>query len=274
MTPIDFSQARQLCSPDELRLVEASRRGTLGKLDAATLNKTITQVRRLRDKWRDVSTRQVRRSQGQAGARVSDENQRSQQKAELFQHVLVRLEAQRERLAASPAAAPSAPAGRKPAKPLRAQEHRAKRAGVKGQLQQKAAKLNQKAIQAAGPTRHTTAPSSPAAAAAKDAGQATASKQKAGAGTKKAASKKAAKKLASLKKKLPARKKAAVQQPPAAAESTRPAVPASPLKSARQLRAATAAKQARIQASGLNTRTRGHVSARGKRNQARRDARN
>jgi len=107
MTPINFSQARQLCTPDELRLVEASRRETLAKLDAAALKKTITQIRRIRDKWRDVSTRQVRRSQDQQGARVTDENQRSQQKSELFQNVLARLEAQLERIASSSEAAPS-----------------------------------------------------------------------------------------------------------------------------------------------------------------------
>ena len=101
MTPINFSQARQLCTPDELRLVETSRSQTLAKLDAATLKKTITQVRRMRDKWRDVSTRQVRRSQDKQVARVTDENRRSQQKAELFQNVLTRLEARLDTIASS-----------------------------------------------------------------------------------------------------------------------------------------------------------------------------
>lgn len=267
MTPINFSQARQLCTPDELQLVETSRRETLTKLDAGALKKAITQVRRVRDKWRDVSTRQVRRSQDKQGARVTEENRRSQQKAELFQNVLTRLEAQLEQVAVSSAAAPSAPPpARKPPKQHRAQEHRANRAGVKEQLQQKAAKMSEKA----GSVSPPVAPPSAATAASRGAQEPSkpaATKKKATVAKETAATKKGG----TFKAKLLARKKTATKKPPVAAQ---PKAPALPFKGTQQLGAKTAAKKSRVQASGLTTRTRGHVSARGKRNQSRRDSRN
>jgi hypothetical protein len=79
-------------------------------------------------------------------------------------------------------------------------------------------------------------------------------------------------KAAAAKTKAPSvKKKSATKKPPAAVP---PEIPAMPLKGKKQLDATTAAKEARIQASGLTTRTRGHVSARGKRSQTRRDSRN
>jgi hypothetical protein len=49
---------------------------------------------------------------------------------------------------------------------------------------------------------------------------------------------------------------------------------ASPPDHGRQMRAETASKQSRIKRTGVDSRVLGHVSARGKRNQARRDSKN
>ena len=61
--------------------------------------------------------------------------------------------------------------------------------------------------------------------------------------------------------------KASASGPPLMKSDSRP-------DPARQRRAKTASKQSRIKKSGLDSRVMGHVSARGKRNQARRDTRN
>jgi hypothetical protein len=58
------------------------------------------------------------------------------------------------------------------------------------------------------------------------------------------------------------------------ASSAAPAQRASPPDDGRQRRAKTTAKKSRIRKSGLDSRVLGHVSARGKRNQARRDSKN
>ena len=68
------------------------------------------------------------------------------------------------------------------------------------------------------------------------------------------------------KKGLKSASAAAQKRPPASSDSR--------LNTARQRRAETAAKRARIKRTGLTSRVLGHVSARGKRAQARRDSKN
>lgn len=68
------------------------------------------------------------------------------------------------------------------------------------------------------------------------------------------------------KKRLKSASAAAPKRPPASSDSR--------LNTARQRHAETAAKRARIKRTGLTSRVLGHVSARGKRAQARRDSKN
>src|SRR5690606_16086865 len=84
--------------------------------------------------------------------------------------------------------------------------------------------------------------------------------------------KKPAKKVATKSPAKKGAKKPRSSESSAVAGKKTPAQPL-PLNPSKQLRASTVAKQARVDRSGQNTRVRGHVSARGKRSQARRDSR-
>jgi hypothetical protein len=290
MATINFVQARKICTPDELQIVEATRRETLTDLGVADLKKHITLARRLRNKWRDLATSQRRRSQAAQNARVTQENQRSQQKAELFDEVLNRLEKQLAGLADKAQAAPSKkPANSKTPKQVRATEHRAQRAEVRKKLEEKRDRMTKAKTAAsreavsADPASSTPAADQTPAVPSGDQPAQTPEKKAVKAGKK--AAKKAAKptaaKPAKAAKKKPARRKPAakpsISAMPASKTSPAAAKPdlgtASP-KASKQVRVKAAAKKARVQASGMTTRIRGHVSARGKRSQSRRDSRN
>ena len=271
MATVNFVQARKICTPEELRVVEATRRETLTQWGVADLKKQITLARRLRNKWRDLSTSQRRRSQAAQNARVTDENRRSQQKAELFDEVLGRLEKQLAHLAAAPKDAPvKQSAASNPPKQARAAEHRSQRAEVRKKLEEKRVRLT-KAKRPASRGKNAPTDASPDVSAADQPAVQTPDKP----------ARAPAKKASSAAKKQPARKKPAGtspaskplggKTPPAQAQ---PNLGAAASKGTQQVRVKAAAKKARVQASGLTTRTRGHVSARGKRSQSRRDARN
>jgi hypothetical protein len=294
MATVNYVQARKICTPEELRVVEATRRETLTQLGIADLKKHITLARRLRNKWRDLSTRQRRRTQAAQNARVTEENRRSQQKAELFEEVLGRLEKQLAQLAAAPQDAPAkqSPAD-KPPKQVRAAEHRSQRAEVRKKLEEKRTRMTKAKRPAARGTSVSADAAPDAAASDQPAAQAaekpdrTPATKAAKAGKKpakkaeKKAGKKPAKKASGGAKKQPARKKPAGT--PSASKSlgrkaspaqAQPNLGAAASKGTQQVRVKAEAKKARVQASGLTTRTRGHVSARGKRSQSRRDSRN
>jgi hypothetical protein len=270
MATINYAQARKICSPEELQIVEATRRDALAKLGAAELKKHVTLARRLRNKWRDLSDRQRRRTQSEQNARVTEENKRSQQKAELFGEVLTRLENQQTSLAAAAKGPqPKQPAAGKVTKQVRSAGHRSQRAEVRKKLENKRVLLTSAQAPAAEPV---VTPEPPAAAP-----EAAPSAAKAAGKTAKAPAKKAPKaaKPVAPKAKRTAKKKPAGQAsvskatPPVAQPTTGATSP----KDTKQVRVKAVAKKARIQASGLTTRTRGHVSARGKRSQSRRDSR-
>lgn len=287
MPDLKPEELKQLLTADELKLVESSRPPTLAKLSEAKLKKQITLTRTARDKWRDQSTRQRRDAQRAQGSRVTDAASRSADKNKVLTKALNALQKQLDKIgsgAAEPGAKAPAPKG--PSKQKRAQGHRESRAEIRAELEEKRAKLT-----------------------GEGAGKKTAKKQaakkkvaKKGTATKKAVkkapvkktpvkktpAKKVAVKKVAGKKKVAAKKVAAPAvdsaTPSVAKKATKKNSPASSpltdgmaaqlnLNPSDQLATSAKAKKARIQQSGLTTRTRGHISARGKRSQGRRDSR-
>jgi hypothetical protein len=127
---ISMARAKVLCNAGELGLVRASSRQEIGKLSAAELRRAETRARNLRDKWRDQSAGQRRKSQQAAGTRDAGANKNSAEKAELFDEVLARFTAQLGKVDDTPG-----PMGRaRSTRSKRSRTHRASRAEVRGEL--------------------------------------------------------------------------------------------------------------------------------------------
>jgi hypothetical protein len=240
---VPAAKVKAVCTSSEAALVRASRGPALGQLNYANVKQHVAQARKLADKWEGLARGQSRERRRQSGSSEVDANTRL--KAEIFREALSAFEA---RLKALDKAAPSPAARSSSSKRSRSTEHRATRAAVRQDLT-------------------------------------TAKKQR-----NEAAAKQKLKKLASVKKVSSEPKAAALAPAEAVAKPTAKAsksrVLAKPVRvtganlatsqvaPAKQLRAATVAKQARVAASGKASRAIGHTIARGKRTQARRDARN
>ncbi len=255
---ISITKARSLCSKAELDLVMASSRKNLSGHSVARLKQKIALARKLRDKWMDQGEQQRRATQAAQQARGTSANARSNEKTELFAEVLGRFEQQLAKLegAGTPAAG-GAPKRRTPPRKVRAAGHRESRAATREALQ-----TEQEAI-----VRNRAArPTAPEAPAAKP--------PAAGKPTVKRASKKAtAKKKAVTKasKAVVARKKNAAVRPTEAQGSLADAPKPAAIKK-KTIRAKAVAKRAGVVQSGA-VRIQKHISARGRRNQSRRDSR-
>lgn len=93
--PINWKSARRICTRQELALVEASRRGTLEKLQPAQLRQKINSARRLVAKWRDAQKNQGRKARGRGTARQvkpARNAENTTRKRALFNEVLRRFE--------------------------------------------------------------------------------------------------------------------------------------------------------------------------------------
>jgi hypothetical protein len=275
MATIGLSRARALCSPSELQVVKAASKKALVSHSAAALKKHVARARKLSDKWRDLAARQRREAQKAQGSRGTDKAARSQEKADLFGEVLTRLEAQQARQpggSAKPAAQGTSGSGG-PNKSARTQEHRSTRAQVRRKLGARPAKRN---APAAKPSADADAPVSTAKKAVKKkTAKKTASRkaaQSAATGPKTATAGRGKKTAKKKTVKTTAKKRSAAAAVPAPSTAKRKTA-SSPLGGGSQKAAEAAAKRKRVKASGLDTRIRGHVSARGKRAQGRRDAR-
>ena len=138
---ISMARAKVLCNAGELGLVRASSRQEIGKLSAAELRRAETRARNLRDKWRDQSAGQRRKSQKAAGARDTGVNKNSAEKAELFDEVLARFTAQLGKVDDTPG-----PLGRaRSTRSKRSRTHRASRAEARGELAEAKRVLKKKA---------------------------------------------------------------------------------------------------------------------------------
>jgi hypothetical protein len=243
----DLAQARAWCTAAELKLLESSQGPALETAGAADLRSRIVRVRTMRDKWRDLYTHQRRQVQAKQAARGNDRNRRSLEKSELFARALARLEAQLATVADAPTPPPAASTRAKPTKSKRTLGHRDARARTRAELKTKRAALSTKPAVAPAPVAPApppapataSAPPAPAASAAPPAAKKSARSTKRSAPQPKTKAKKAAATLSPTPKTTKA--------------------------------AHHAVKRTRIKMSGKDTRFKGHVSARGKRAQARRD---
>jgi hypothetical protein len=126
-------QARAICSDSEYELFTTSLADSITQLTPAQLRGKIKRVRTLRDKSTDLFRRQslaMQESTGSKRGKTGSANQRTEQKARLFDEVLKRFEARLDKITAEPAPAPSKapkqPAATKPeAKPEKATKAKA-----------------------------------------------------------------------------------------------------------------------------------------------------
>jgi hypothetical protein len=229
------SKVNSVCTAAEAALVRASRKPVLEKLTAAELKRNIARARKLFDKWQGQGRTQARTQVCREGTPDLESN--TKLKAQIFREALDSFEARAAKLSVS-----GKPASKD--KRSRAAEHRTRRAAVRKGMTATLDVVNSQ-----------RAAAKPAKKKAKPIAQPTATKS---AAKPAPADGKQAKKTGA--------KQAAL---PASSTQLAPLVTPSPAK---QLRATTVAKQSRIAKSGKTTRVVGHVSARGRRAQARRDS--
>jgi hypothetical protein len=253
------TQAKSLCTDGELSLVKASTRDEIGKFSIAQIQQKVVRVRKLRDKWRDQAEKQRRATQAAQRARDTSANARSAEKAKLFGEVLARFEAQLATLESK--GAKDRPTPKRLPAGARSATHRADRADIRAELEEERLALggNRKA-KAAKPTRLKA----PAAATLAPADE-----------TESAAIQTAPKRR-SQPSTLPAAKSDRGKRAHAgtgmtAIESARE-LQGLHVTKGKQLRASSAAKKSRLQASGM-MRVQNNASARNKRSQGKRDSR-
>lgn len=232
---VPAAKIKEICTADEAKLVRASRKPELEKLSAAELKKHAAVARKLYDKWLALGREQSRAKSKKVGFGESASN--TKLKTEAFGDALKAFE---DQLARQPGTA--APKKKAVTKKKRNAGHRSERFDVRKELREVKESLKEPARKAA----------------------------------KKKAVKKAAAKKKVVQKKVaePAASEEPVKK---AVKRTRPkTVPVGNkglnLDKGKARQANTAAKQSRLDRSGVTSRVRGHVSARGKRSQGRRDA--
>lgn len=250
--PLNLKKARELCNNSEWQLVEACKRDEISTLSETQLKRHVARARKLRDKWRDQAVSQRRKTQQAQNARQTAANARSAEKAELFDEVLARFEKRLGKVASSSESAGSATTKKTPPRRVRSEEHRATRSTVRKKLASKRAKLDEQTV-LDGPASSASSAAADRAAGSADAPISPTLKKKV-----KKVVKKGTKKAAQASK---------------SAAKTGAAVKSTKLDRSGQRSAKAAAKAARLDKSGVNTRTLGHISASGKRSQARRDKR-
>lgn len=140
-----------LLTSAEKKILDGTLGASLAAATQAQLQAARKQARGLRDKWRDLFSRQTI-STKRNPASTDQANTRSKEKADLFGDAVKRIEAKLAELVESVSAAvtgtkPAAKAGRASAarsvtKPARQAGHRATRATVRGELSAAVAKMN------------------------------------------------------------------------------------------------------------------------------------
>lgn len=285
MASISFTTAtaKSLCTDDEFQLFQLAQPRKLASLSEVELNDLVVRSRTARNKWRDQSRTQRRKSQAVKGQRQTDENARSKQKTELLAEIhQVFVDRQKEVKTGKA----DVPKGKRPATVPRSDRkivHRVVRSTNRENLAAEKRGRNRTAKK----SESATANSDSAAAGSKSTTKKTATKK---AAVKKTVAKKPAVKKASPKKtaakKTPVRSAARerILQQQQAAETKADSVTnarthqkpkAADLSKAAQKKlnrpAKAIASKSRV-ARGGGTRIQGHVSASGKRSQARRDS--
>ncbi len=249
-----LAQAKSLCTAGELTLVKASTRNEIGKYSVVQIRQKTDRARKLRDKWRDQAEKQQRATQTARRARQVDSSVRSADKAQLFAEVLSRFEAQLALLESTGDKGRPAPK-RLPAR-ARSATHRAGRANIRAELEEERLALGGRK------TTGTDVPVKP--------------KPPAVAITEEAVTETDLATTRPSKPTLETRKTGRGKRAPvgtglAALTSARELQGLRTTKG-KQLRARSAAKQSRLQASGL-MRVQQNAAARNRRAQGKRDAR-
>lgn len=269
---ISLATAREICSKTELELVRASSPSRIGTLTIAELKQQAGRARRLRDKWRDLTQQQTRQTKSGDPARLGEANQRSAEKAQLFDETLARFQQRLSKMSAGESPAPRGAAVKKTPRKKRAVEHRATRASVRKALDERRAAKNEAAAKKQAKASRKKASASEASASkpapAKKTSRRAAKASAPRTGTQKSAGKKGTAATPTIKKSA-AKKRAAR----AAAASPDPSpTSAPPIPRGKKPSPTTAAKKARILQSG-SRKIQTHLAAQGKRTQARRDSR-
>ena len=241
---IPASKVRSVCTSSETALVRASRKPVLEELTPAELKRNAARAKKLFDKWQDLSRTHARARGQKVGFGEADAN--TMLKAEIFGEALQSYEARLAKVGS--AKGPAAKSAGSKTKKDRSAEQRATRAAVRKGMAVTEDLLNAPAKKKKAAAAKSVPAAAPQAASVEAAAPAKTVKPK--------------------KSKTPAFVSASVSSaPPTKVKVKGPAVTPSS-----QRKALTAAKQSRFVASGKTTRTLGHVVARGKRAQARRDS--
>ncbi len=240
---ISSSKAKAVCSDSEWSLVVSSGKAQIKLLSAPQLRQKKERARKLRDKWRDQAQKQRRAAQAKKGARQTSSSARSDEKAELFQEVLSRFEAELAKPKSDRTAA-TRPRKLSPLK-TRVKTHRAVRAEVRDELRETRREISVGKRSRRTATAAKAMPAAPSAAAE----------------TKSTAS------VDSSRSKPPT---AIVTESKAARSTSAPK--GLQVTKRKQRRASTQAKQDRLKAAGV-VRIQKHISAQNRRRQAKRDAR-
>jgi hypothetical protein len=256
--PVD--SAKSLCSAAELKIVNASLEPALTALTGDELKRLTGLARELRNKWRGETTGQQRKTQRKQGTRATQGQDRSRQKAELFGDVLDRFQNRlNEQASSAGLEQPRPTSAKRITSAERSAKHRLARANTRQTLE-----VNRQDMVKSRRLAESSAPVAPVPAPEPALG-------KLDTGT----NKKAARPSKKARKKNIAPQQSAGPKSRAETSAAKPrAEKVSRSRLQPSLPATTAAKSARIKTSGLTSRTRGHVSARGRRSQARRDGRN
>lgn len=234
---VSLAKFKEIATAAEVELVRASR--ALKELTSTEAKQLATRARKHYDKWLDLSRSQARDRSKKVG--LGEIKANTELKLQAFAEALEKFEAHLLKLGAAPAAKKKAAPK---TKQTRNAGHRAARAAIRDELSAVQESLKEPA--------------------------------------RKAAKKKAVKKAAAKKKvaQKPAGEIVVVESAPKkkVPKRGRPApIPTANLglglNKGKNRKANTVAKQARLDTSGVTSRVRGHVSARGKRAQGRRDSR-
>jgi hypothetical protein len=259
---LSLQEIRELCTKPELSLVLASQSPALENLSSTELKKHAVNARKLVDKWQDLSRAQARTESRKSGSPSLDG--RTHAKHDLFRAAMEAFEARLN----STAAKPPMLASKRPVKStVRAAEAKATRQSTRKQLHATKKKINAASV---------TIPTAVVPAVTVKAVKITPTKAKPKASAPKKVSANASATKQALVKTASAR---AAKRTTASVAA--PLKPATKKKSTSQVAPGTAAQRAtlggkakanRVAISNRTSKILGHVSAKGKRTQAKRDS--
>jgi hypothetical protein len=238
---IPASKVKAICTASEAALVRASRKGEIEQLGLARLKQLALRARKLANKWRDLQRGQSRvRSRSKS---YGNRDTNTLAKEQIFRDALNSFEARIAQLDVSGAPAATGSGKTTINKNVRAAEHRARRAAVRKGLTAVEDLLNAEVKKEEKPVKPAPTHGAIAATAAPP-------------------------EPSKLPTGVPR-----TTRPAATIPKPRPKG-ISLVQLAKQRQATTAAKHSRVVRSGKTTRVLAHVKSRGKRVQARRDAKN